>query len=263
MLRSKGLLAGIAVAVIAVAAILAFVVDWGGDDTETSTAAGPVAATEAAGSGNGAQEGGANDEGGASAEAGEGPGEAASGGATAAGSEASAGGEGSGSAGGGAAGGAGGGATGKAGLNSSTAKGGSRKKSSRKKRSAAGEDSGTATETGTDFFASADAICQEARANTRASLSDYTKPGLGNLEKHAAEIVDQLVIPSLEGVMRDIRALNPPASASAAVAALFASIEKMIAAGRADPEQFILTGELVAESEEEAKANGFTVCGGI
>jgi hypothetical protein len=113
------------------------------------------------------------------------------------------------------------------------------------------------------FLAAADEICKARREDTRQGLSDFTKVGLSNLEDAAKKIVDELVIPSLESEMREIEALNPPASADGAVSALFAGIEGMIASGKAEPRNFILKGDAVASSEEAAKQNGFTVCGGI
>jgi hypothetical protein len=264
MLRSKGLLAGTALIAFAVVAALALLAGCGGGgDDETSSAADAVAAKE--GADGGAGNGGGGEGGAASPAGGEGGGEEAANGASA-----EAGGEGSAaageSAGGGSAGGGGGnsagaaGGAGKAGLNSSAAKGRSSKKRGARQR---GSSTGGASGSDAEFYAAADAICKEKRENTRKNLLDYTEKGLENIAEDATAIVDKLVIPNLEEELRDIRALNPPASVSGVAGELYGWIEKMIAAAKAEPSNFLLNVGIVAESEEAAKQNGFAVCGGI
>lgn len=262
MLSSKREQGYLAILVIAVAAALLAVSGCGGDD-DTAAGTGPVAAQED-GEGGSASGGGAPSSEEAEGEGG-GEGEGGEGGAGAVGGEAAGGvvpGDG-GSAGGGNGNGASAGG-GKAGLQAGTAK----SRSGKKRRSGGGGSGGggggeTVPPGAAEFLEQADAICKEKRENTRQNISDYTSVGLGNLEKNAEEIVNKLVIPNLEAEMQEIQALNPPASASGAVTALFSAIEEMIATGKADPEGFILTGEAVSKSEEIAKSNGFTVCGGI
>jgi hypothetical protein len=252
--RVQGYVALIGIA--AVAALLAAVGCGGGDDPPSGS--GSAAAREEGGGGDGAQGGGeaASEE--------EGGGFAAGG----AGSE----GAGTGSAGGGSNGGegaggggskAGGGNAGKAGLQGRSAKGGSGGKRKPSQSTGGGSSGGGGGADDSSFFASADSICRERRKDTRQNLNDYTGKGLTSLAKNSGKIVNELVIPNLEGEMSEIRALNPPASVQGAVNALFGWIEKMIAAGKEDPEAFLLSSELVAESEEAAKQNGFNICGGI
>jgi hypothetical protein len=157
-------------------------------------------------------------------------------------------------------GGAKGGGNRKAGLNASKAK----KRPPRPGSGSAGGGANPAPPPSAEaFLAAADEICKARREGTRQGLSEFTKVGLSNLEDAAKKIVDELVIPSLESEMREIEALNPPASADGAVSALFAGIEGMIASGKAEPRNFILKGDAVVSSEEAAKQNGFKVCGGI
>jgi hypothetical protein len=257
----EGRLALVAVAALFVAGC------GGGGDEEASAGSGQLAAREGGEGGNGSDAGASGEAagegatGGSAGDGSTGGDEAASGGA--AGGEAASGG----AAGGGRAGGVKGdrsGGAGNAGLQTGKAK----KRPPRRRGSgggSAGAGGGAATvpPSAESFFAAADAICGERRENTRQNLSDFTKVGLDNLENAAEEIVNELVIPNLEGEMREIEALNPPASASGAVSALFNAIEGMIAAGRAEPRNFILKADAVTSSEEVAKQNGFKVCGGI
>jgi hypothetical protein len=255
------------VVLTAVAALFAIVGCGGGGDDETSTAASQIAASEGgegnqgdAGKGGETSPGGKAASGGSVAEESEGGGSAGGespideteegGGAAVAG----------GATGGGATGGAKGGHGGSAGLQAGKAK----KRPHKHRGSRQGPGGGTAGAPSPEsFFADADAICEGRRKDTRERLPDFTKVGLDNLEKSAESIVSELVIPNLEGEMREIEALNPPSSVAAAVSALFQAIEGMISSGRDEPRNFILKGDAVASSEEVAKQNGFNVCGGI
>jgi hypothetical protein len=250
MLKTKWLQGWVALVAVAVMGTLVLAGCGGGDDDETSSSAGAVAAKEGDEGAQGGGEGGAASAGGESGEA--------AGGAASAEGGASAGGQGSEAGGEAAAGGGTGKAAGKAGVGGGKAKQSARKKRSRK--AAGSSDESAAVEA---YFAQADAICRERRKNTRQHLGDYTKAGLENIEKNAPRIVTELIIPNLEQEMQELQALSVPAGASQATAALYAAIEKMIATGKAEPAAFLLTAGVVASAEEEAKANGFNVCGGI
>jgi hypothetical protein len=259
MSRRNWLLAGLGL--IVAVAVVAVALAAGGDDEASETSA-PVAAKEGNKGEDGAGGGGGRDGNAVSGEAANDTAGTAGGGA----SEAE-GGAGGGSAGSGGASGDGpNGGAGEAGLNGSTAKGRSGKKGgSRKRGSKGGGGEGSATGADAAFFAQADAICKELRADTLRRLGDYTGSGLESLAKNAPRVVNELVIPNLEEQMDRIQALNPPSSASGAVAALFDSIEAMITAGQADPKEFLLgtSAELATKSEAIGKKNGFSACGGI
>jgi hypothetical protein len=240
-------------AIMAITALLAAAGCGGGDDP-------PAGSASAAAPEKGAGNGGAGGQGGQEASGGEEPGESVATG-TSGGEGAGSGSSGGSSGGEGAAGGGKSTGGGEAGLQGRSAKGGTKGKRKPRGGESSGGSEGSAD--GSTFFASADSICQERRKNTRQNLTDYTGVGIESLGKNAGKIVNELVIPNLEGEMDEIRALNPPASAEGAVNDLFGWIEKMIAAGKDDPEAFLLSSKLVPESEEAAKQNGFGVCGGI
>jgi hypothetical protein len=263
MLMSKGLRVGMVLTLIALTAALGVIAGCGGGDDDSAGATGAVASGENGGSdaaGGGAAEGNASDGGNGAASgevAGDASGAVAGGGAEEGNSP-----DGNGaSAGGNGAGGGSKAQAGKGGLSGGAARGGKAKK--RSPSGSSGTEGSPATGSDSDFFAQADAICQERRADTRDNLGQYMKNGIASLEKNVKTVVDELIIPNLEKEMSGITALNPPASASDEVAALFDQIEGLIAAGKADPADLVLTGSAAAKSEEEAKQLGFGICGGI
>jgi hypothetical protein len=113
------------------------------------------------------------------------------------------------------------------------------------------------------YFAFADAICGEEWAKAAPHMGKYFLEGWDSAEKSAATLVNQWVVPSLEKEINGIRILNLPARARPSGDALFEILEKLIAAAKADPKGFVLTREPVIKAEEEARSEGFRVCGGI
>jgi hypothetical protein len=116
------------------------------------------------------------------------------------------------------------------------------------------------------FVAGADKICGERKAETRSGLQKYRTEGnesFKGIANNAVTIVNQIVNPGLVREKKEIQKLSVPADAEQAAATLFAAIDKMLVAGKADPKRFILIGDVVKSSEEEARKAGFKVCGGI
>jgi hypothetical protein len=125
-----------------------------------------------------------------------------------------------------------------------------------------GSESGTSAgkesaATSTQFTKEADRVCAKTQAATSGQLARY----IGKKGSEATDgLVENVVVPELEGEIESIRGLNGPPEASEAIVAI---LEELIEEAEADPENFVYKGEAVIKAVKESKAQGFKSCGGV
>jgi hypothetical protein len=113
------------------------------------------------------------------------------------------------------------------------------------------------TATSTQFTKEADRVCAKAQAATSGQLARY----IGKKGSEATEgLVENVVVPELEGEIESIQALGGPPEASEAIVAI---LEELIEEAEADPENFVYKGEAVIKATKESKAQGFKRCGAV
>ena len=112
------------------------------------------------------------------------------------------------------------------------------------------------------FVKEAEAICEEADAVIRPEIKRYGSKSLGELEKHAAAVVDGTLVPRLKREVAEIRALKQPANAGVTVEPVLAAIEVLIEEAEEEPADVLIKAQSLAKSERVARNHGFSVCGG-
>jgi hypothetical protein len=119
---------------------------------------------------------------------------------------------------------------------------------------------GTQSVSGTEFTKEADQICAKAQKATNAQLGRYIGQ---NSEQAVEELVDDVIVPELEGEIQGIQALGASGAAGESSEALVTILEGLIDEAEADPKSFVLEGKPVIEATKEGKQLGFKSCGAV
>lgn len=110
------------------------------------------------------------------------------------------------------------------------------------------------------FISAADQICSKARKATNAQLGRY----IGQSDPKALEeLVDNVIVPELEGEIAGIQAIGASGAASESESAMVSILEGLIEEAEADPQSFVLESQPVIESTKEGKQLGFKSCGAV
>jgi hypothetical protein len=120
--------------------------------------------------------------------------------------------------------------------------------------------SGSDAPTKEDYIAEADGICKEADDEVAATV-ESTFGNEAPSRQQLVSIVEDELIPSIEGQLNDLRSLTPPEGDEDTVNAIYDALEQDLEALKADPVGAI-QGEAFAESSRLAGEYGLTDCGG-
>lgn len=121
-----------------------------------------------------------------------------------------------------------------------------------------GDDPGAPTKE--EYIAEADAICKEADDGVAASIeSTY---GIGTPSAQEVQmIIEEELLPSVEGQLEDLRSLTPPDGDEEAVNDIYEALDRDIQAVKEDPAIAVEANAFV-ESSRLAHEYGLTDCGG-
>ena len=118
-----------------------------------------------------------------------------------------------------------------------------------------------------EFIKEVDAVCAKGNKQIETKFIDYVqstgfKVGQQPSEKQLEELLETLLIPTVEQETEEIEDLGMPKGDEQEVEALLAAIEEGREKAEEDPKSVILeTGVAFAKADELAKKYGLKVCG--
>ncbi|WP_320672908.1 hypothetical protein [Patulibacter defluvii] len=112
-----------------------------------------------------------------------------------------------------------------------------------------------------EYVREANAICKRAdAASQRTARERIARLGGSPTREQLVALVREVALPSIEGQLRDLRALDRPKDDADAVAEIYDALDGEIAKVRADP-ALAVAGNPFAGSSAKAHAYGLDACG--
>ncbi len=113
-----------------------------------------------------------------------------------------------------------------------------------------------------EYINQGDAICRKASAEFDKQLKEKFPDNVRNpSQEQVATLIDDVVKPSIEGQLSDLRDLTPPKDDEETVNAIYEKLETALAKVDADPKLLLARDDPFASANQEAQAYGFKECG--
>lgn len=126
--------------------------------------------------------------------------------------------------------------------------------------------SSTASLSKAEFLKQGNAICKEGNESINAEFEEFSKENnLSESEEPPKavqeEAIEQILIPSINGQIEDIRALGTPEGDEGELEEVFTAEEEVVEEAEAEPTSLFETTTAQKEANKLAREYGLTVCG--
>jgi hypothetical protein len=111
------------------------------------------------------------------------------------------------------------------------------------------------------FIKEANSVCFDSKKQIQAELQPLVAKSKDASGEALGNVIEEIVVPGFEGELRDLEALEPPASYEDRFETVLMAMRKMIGEARENPAAFAAQDRPYGTAWIPAKENGLFVCG--